>query len=175
MRHPIFMDLQILLEGQPILDDLNSFIDSVNNAASKDIQLLQDIYKDATAESDMNILANDGWGFISGVYTDALSWYLGKSLREPSERDYAVKSEGNAAGGTGAWALYGEQNSIFAGLLVRAADEKETLQLRALHLKLRRAYRNNDKAREVASITTQLEVKRAKLLTDFSQFNRLNP
>jgi hypothetical protein len=123
----------------------------------------------------MDILANDGWGFVSGVYIDALSWYLGKSLREPSERDYALKSEGNASAGTGNWGLYSEQNTGFAGLLVRAADEKEASQLRALHLKLRRSYRNNDKAREVASITTQLEVQRTKLLADFSQFNRLNP
>jgi hypothetical protein len=175
MRHPIFMDLQILLEGQPILEDLNAFIDSVNNAASKDVLLLQDIYKDATAESDMDILANGGWGFVAGVYTDALSWYLGKSLRDPSERDYAIKSEGNASEATGNWALYGEQNTAFAGLLVRAADEKEASQLRALHLKLRRAFRNNDKAGEVASLTTQLDARRGKLLADFSQFNRLNP
>jgi len=48
MRHPTFVDLRTLLEGQPILLDLNSFVESVNYSASEAIQLLQDIFHDAS-------------------------------------------------------------------------------------------------------------------------------
>jgi hypothetical protein len=56
---------------------------------------------------------------------------------------------------------------------MQASSEEEALQLRSLHLKLRRAYRDNNKAREVASMLTQLEVQRSRLLSFFSQFGRL--
>jgi hypothetical protein len=39
MRHPTFQDLQSLLEGQPILQDLNSYIDSVNHAITESVTL----------------------------------------------------------------------------------------------------------------------------------------
>ena len=175
MRHPTFADLQTLLEGQPILQDLDSFIDSVNHSASEALMLLQDIYRDATAEAAQDILGNNGWGFISGVYTDVLSWFTGKYLREPSERDYSIKSDGKMGEGARLFELSGEPNTPFAGLLIQAADENAPAQLRALHLKLRRNYRNNDRAREVVGNITQLDVQRERLLNAFNQFNRLNP
>jgi len=44
-----------------------------------------------------------------------------------------------------------------------------------LHLKLRRSYRNSDKSKQMASLLTQLEVQRSRLLNAFSQLSRLNP
>jgi hypothetical protein len=175
MRHPTFMDLQTLLEGQPILQDLDSFVDSVNHSASESLLLLQDIYRDASAEVTWDILANNGWGYISGVYTDALSWFLGKYLREPSERDYTVKPDAKSGEGPGSFVLSGESSTPFAGPLVLSPDENEAITLRALHLKLRRNYRNNDKSKEVVGYITQLGVQRERLLNAFNQFNRLNP
>jgi hypothetical protein len=175
IRHPIFRDLQDLLEGQSVLQDLNSFVDSVNRTTSDAIQLLQDMYKDTTTEITWDILANGGWGFISGVYNDSISWFLGKYLREPSDRDYTVKQEGETGEGMSTFGLYGAQNTPFAGLLVQAPGEKEASQLRTLHLKLRRMYRNNDKAKDVVSMLTQLDVQRNRLLNAFSQLNRINP
>ncbi len=69
--------------------------------------------------------------------------------------------------------LSGEETTSFAGPIMQASSEEEALRLRSLHLKLRRAYRDNNKAREVASMLTQLEVQRSRLLSFFSQFGRL--
>jgi hypothetical protein len=174
-RHPTFMDLQVLLEGQVLLQDLNSYIDAVNHTATEALRMLQDIYRDIAGAVTWDILEKGGWDFVSAVYTDALSWFMGKHLREPSERDYSIKSDKQAGVDTNTFGLYGEPNTPFARLLVWHTDDKEVMQLRTLHLKLRRNYRNNDKARDVVSIITQLDVQRGRLLSAFSQFNRLNP
>jgi hypothetical protein len=175
MRHPTFTDLQTLLEGQPIIQDLNSFIDSVNLAATDATILLQDIYKDTTAEISWDILAEGGWQFISAVYIDAVTWYQGKNLREPSEKDYTLKSEGNPGEGTSMFGLYAEQVTAFPGLLIKTVDENEAVRLRTLHIKLRRTYRNNEKAGDIVHVLTQLEAQRVRLLSAFSQFSKLNP
>ena len=136
--------------------------------------MLQDIYKDVTSEVNWDILANDGWAYISGIYADSLSWFLGKYLREPSEREYSFKPEGQNNEGINVFGLYGEANTPFSGLLIKAPGEEETARLRALHMKLRRVYRNNDRGRAIVSMITQLDVQRKKLLSAFSQFNRLS-
>jgi hypothetical protein len=174
MHHPTFVDLQTLLEGQPILQDLNAFVDSVNRAASESGLLIQDIYRDTTAEISGEIQPNSGWEFCSAVYVDSLAWFLGKYLREPSDRDYSIKPEGQAEEGQSAFGLYGEPSSPFAGLLIKAPGEKEAADYRALHLKLRRNYRSNDRSRDIVAMITQLQVQRSRLLGAFNQFNRLN-
>jgi hypothetical protein len=175
IRHPTYNDLQDLLEGQSVLQDLNSFIDSVNRTASEAVKLLQSVYKDTNSDTIGDILDNGGWGFISGVYNDSIGWFLGKYLREPSDRDYIIKPEGDTAEGTNKFGLYGAPNTPFEGLLVQTPGEKEAVQMRALHLKLRRIYRNGDKSKQMASLLTQLDVQRNRLVTTFSQFSRLNP
>ena len=55
--------------------------------------------------------------------------------------------------------------------LIRALDEKEALQFRLLHLKLRRAYRNSDKVRQFVDMMTQMAVQRDRLSSAFSQFD----
>jgi hypothetical protein len=170
VRHPTFNDLQDLLEGQSVLQDLNSFIDSVNRTAAEATQLLRNIYKDTTTELNGDLLDNNGWGFISGVYNDSVSWFLSKYLREPSDRDYSIKAGTDTTVG-----LYGAANTPFEGLLAQAPGEKEAALLRMLHLKLRRSYRNSDKSKQMASLLTQLEVQRSRLLNAFSQLSRLNP
>ena len=175
VRHPTYNDLQDLLEGQTVLQDLNSFIDSVNRTASEAVQLLQSVYKDANSEINGDILDSGGWGFISAVYNDSIGWFLGKYLREPSDRDYVIKPEGDTAEVTNKFGLYGAPNTPFEGLLVQTPGEKEAAQMRVLHLKLRRIYRNSDKSKQMASLLTQLDVQRNRLVTAFSQFSRLNP
>jgi hypothetical protein len=170
VRHPTFNDLQDLLEGQSVLQDLNSFIDAVNRTAAEATQLLRNIYKDTSTELNGDLLDNNGWGFISGIYNDSVSWFLSKYLREPSDRDYSIKTGSDTTVG-----LYGAANTPFEGLLAQAPGEKEAVLLRMLHLKLRRSYRNSDKSKQMASLLTQLEVQRSRLLTAFSQLSRLNP
>ena len=58
-------------------------------------------------------------------------------------------------------------------MLVKANGDAEIQPLRALHLKLRRNYRNSERLRDLVGLVTQMEVQRTRLLTAFSQFNRL--
>jgi len=173
MRHPTFLDLQTLLEGQPIIQDLNSFVEAVNHTATDAVQLLRNIYRDTTAEVDWDILQNGGWAYVSGVYNDSLSWYQGKNLKDPTDRDYSIKPEGN--NGSTVFGLYGEQTTVFSGLLVFCAAESIASDMRSTHLKLRRTYRNNESASAVINTLAQLEVQRNRLLNAFSQFSKLNP
>jgi hypothetical protein len=165
MRHPTYQELTTLLGGQPIVQDLNAFVDLVDRCASEATLLVQEIYRDAIAEIPSDFLAKGGWGFVSAIYSDALSWFLGKSLRDPAERDYILKpgEEGRAL-----W-LWGEDNTSFAGPLIEVLNENEASAARALHLKLRRTYRNSDRARQLVSMMTQVEVQRDRLVNAFSQ------
>ena len=165
MRHPIYQELTTLLRGQPLLQDLNAFIDLVNRCASEATVLLQEIHQDAIAEIPSDFLAKGGWEFISAIYSDALSWFLGKSLRDPAERDYILKPGGE---GRTLW-LWGEDNTSFAAPLIQVLNENEASAARALHLKLRRTYRNSDRARQLVSMMTQVEVQRYRLVNAFSQ------
>ncbi|MBN1190204.1 MAG: IPT/TIG domain-containing protein [Dehalococcoidales bacterium] len=175
MRHPTFLDLQTLLEGQPIIQDLNAYIDSVNQAAADAVTLLQEIYKETTAEISWDALADGGWEYISGVYIDAITWYQGKNLREPSEKDYTIQPQDNPAEGNILFALNAEQSTSFSGILSRTNEEGDAARLRVLHIKLRRTFRNNDRASDLVHVLTQLEVQRGRLTNAFSSFSKLNP
>ncbi|MBI4304092.1 MAG: IPT/TIG domain-containing protein [Chloroflexi bacterium] len=171
VRHPLYGELTSLLEGQTVLQDLNEFVASVNRCATDASSLLQEIYHDAVAESSPDFLEKGGWAFVSSVYSDAMSWFRGKSLRDPSERDYGIKpAEGSEA--EVLW-LCGEDSTSFAGQLIQAPDEKEASRFRALHLKLRRTARNSNRARQVVSMMTQLEVQRSRLHDIFGKLSSI--
>ena len=165
MRHPTYQELTTLLRGQPLLQDLNAFVDLVNRCASEATVLLQEIRRDAIAEIPSDFLAKDGWQFVSAIYSDALSWFLGKSLRDPAERDYILKpgEEGRTL-----W-LWGEDNTSFAAPLLQVLNENEASAARSLHLKLRSTYRNSDRARQLVSMMTQVEIQRDRLVAAFGQ------
>lgn len=175
IRHPTYNDLHDMLEGQFVLLDLNDYIYSVNRTASEAVQLLQTVYKDTTNEVTGDILDNGGWGFISSVYNDSISWFLGKYLREPSEKDYIIKQETDTAEGINKFGLYGTPNTPFEGLLVQTFAEQDAEQMRVLHLKLRRTYRNSDLSKQMASLLTKLDVQRTRLLNAFSHIGQVNP
>jgi hypothetical protein len=173
-HHPIYQDLLSLLEGQSILQDLNGFVDAVNRCASQVVSFLQDIYQETIKEAaPPGFMKKGGWEFISSVYADAVSWLRGKSLHDPSERDYIIKPQKGLAHGKRTLELIGEETTSFAGLIIRASSDEETLRLRSLHLKLRWTYRDNNRAKEIATMLTQLEVQRNRLLTFFREFGRL--
>ncbi|MEK7353409.1 MAG: IPT/TIG domain-containing protein [Chloroflexota bacterium] len=169
MRHPIFQDLATLLEGQPILQDLNAFVDAVNRCAAEATLLLQQISGEAIAEIPADFLEKGGWEFISAVYADAIRWFLGKSLHDPSERNYALKRDGGEE--SGLVSLWGEETTAFAECLMHAIDEQEALQFRDLHLKLRRTYRSSDTVKRLVDMMTQMAVQRDRLSSAFSQFD----
>jgi hypothetical protein len=174
MKHPTYVDLQTILEGQSLMDDLNAFIDSVNRTASEAETALGDIYQEIVSEVTWDIFANGGWAYISAVYMDSYQWFQGKYLKEPSERDYSIKPETMPSGENG-FSLYSEKPLPFAGLLIQVMNEQEALNFRALHLKLRRDFRNNDRIKVVVTSIIQMEVQRNRLINSFKQFNRLTP
>ena len=112
-----------------------------------------------------------GWEFISAVYSDAIRWFLGKSLHDPSEREYALKRDGGTGEESGLVSLWGEETTSFAECLIHAMDEKEALQFRTLHLKLRRTYRSSDTVKQLVDMMTQMAVQRDRLSSAFSQFD----
>jgi len=173
MRHPTFLDLQALLEGQPIMQDLTAYVEAINQLSNNSLQILQDIYLDTTAEVTWDLVSNGGWAYISGIYSDGINWFQGKNLREPSDRDYSVKVESPAGEQPAVMGLYGDQNTAFPGLLAKAPGDTEVQQIRALHLKLRRGYRNNDKLRDLVNLISQMDVQRNRLINAFSQFSKL--
>lgn len=173
MNHPLYQELRTLLEGQPILQEMDGFLDAVNRCYSECLSLLQDIYRDAASAVPEDLLERDGFGLIGGVYSDALGWCRGKSLREPSAKDYTIKVTAGPGGDAEEIWLYGAQATTFVNPLIRALDEKDAEQLRDLHLKLRRVYRSGDKAKQVVGMITQLQVQRAKLLNALGQLGRL--
>jgi hypothetical protein len=173
VRHPAYQDLTSLLRGQSVLQELNTFIDGVDHCAAEVISLLQQMYRDAITEVPPDFLERGGWGFISAVYADAMSWFIGKSLRDPSERDYIIRPRGGPEEeGEERW-LCGEETTSFAGQLLLAPNEKDALKFQALHLRLRRTWRNNSQARQIAAILTQLEIQRSRLLNVFRQFGQI--
>ena len=173
MRHPAYQDLTTLLQGQSILQELNTFVNDVDHCASEANSLIQQIYRDAITELSPVFLERGGWGFISAVYTDAVSWFAGKYLRDPSERDYVIKPRGAPDDGAKERWLCGDEATSFTGELILASDNEEALRLQALHLKLRRTWRSNDQAKQVAAMIIQLQLLRSRLLGIFSQFSEL--
>ncbi len=170
IHHPIYQDLTTLLEGQPVLQDLNAFVEGVDRCADEAIALLQEIYLGTQTENPpSDFFQKGGREFVSTIYSDAIGWFLGKSLREPTQRDYAIKPD-DTAGGTFAVWLSDESSASSTSPIFRASDEKEAQQLQALHLKLRREQRNSNHAKRVGELITQLEVRRNRLLSILSQF-----
>jgi hypothetical protein len=170
-RHPIYKDLTNLLQKQPILQKLDTFIVDVERCASEAMSLIQQISRESASEVPPDFLTRGGWGFLAAIYTDAINWYAGKSLHDPAERDYVLENVNGGKESAQRW-LSGEATTLFAGHLILAQDEKEALELRAVHLKLRRTWRNSEKARQVSTAITQLQLKRNELLNAFSQFGR---
>jgi hypothetical protein len=70
--------------------------------------------------------------------------------------------------------LYGEQNTPFPCLLVFSTDEKESTQMRHLHIKLRCSFRNNAQAHEIFNMIAQMKVQRNRILSTFSKLNEMN-
>jgi hypothetical protein len=167
IRHPAYEDLNTLLKGQPVPQELAAFINGVSRCASEAVSLLQQIYRDAVTEVAPDFLEKGGWVFISSVYADVMSWFAGKSLRAISERDYVIKPGG--VSGEERW-LCGDDTTSFTGNLILAPDEKEALRYRAIHLKLRQNWRNDNRAKQVAAMITQEQIRRSRLLNIFSQF-----
>jgi hypothetical protein len=171
MHHPSYNDLTTLLRGQPVLSELNGFVDVVSRCAEQATSLLRDIYRDAVGDVSTGFLARGGGAFVGAVYTDAVGWYLGRSLRDASPRDYATK-QGGPSGQEGLW-LWGAEGTTFPMPLLQVTDDAEAAQAQALHLRLRQTYRNDDGFRQLVGMMTQVGLQRQRLIDSFAQLANL--
>jgi len=169
-NHPLYYEMTELFKDRPILQSLNGFIELVNQCASEASGLIHDIYRDATVEIPSDLLGTNDWDFVVAVYSDCMSWFLGKSLREPSDRDYVIKSSSSNTEGTDTLWLWGADSTSFAVPLISARDEDKITQYRSVHLKLRRMYRTNARAKQIVGMIAQSEVQRSRLFDSFNQF-----
>jgi hypothetical protein len=170
-RHPLYLELKTVLGDHQIVKEMDSFVDAVNRCGIEGVTLLREIYRDCLTEVPTGFLDKGGWGFISGIYADSIGWFRGKSLQEPSERDYAIRRPSYNGNGN-FFSLYGEDSTSFAGPLFKAQDEQEVQQLRTLHLKLRRSYRNNERAKQLVSIITQTQLQQQRLASTLAQVSQ---
>jgi len=172
MRHPVYKDLTTMLQKQPILQKLDTFVTEVGLCGTDALSLIQQIHSQSAAEIPADFLSRGGWSYLTAIYIDAVNWYAGKSLRDPTERDYIIASSNETEKEkTKCW-LSGESNTLFSGHLISTQDEQEAQQLRTIHLKLRRTWRNSEKIRQICSSITQLQLERSELVNAFNQFGR---
>jgi hypothetical protein len=169
VRHSSYQDLKTLLAEQPVLKDLNLFLNSVDNTAKDAVELMREINKESSAEMVWDVLTNGGWRYISSIYTDALDWHLGLNLDEPSDTDYIIKPVTSQDQKGMSFELNGGQQTDFAGPLIQTPEESDAVRLRALHLKLRLKYRSSPQAQQAAAKISLLRVQRKRILSVFSQ------
>ena len=172
MRHPVYKDLTVMLQKQPILQKLDAFVSDIGLCGTDAISLIHQIYTESSTDIPADFLARGGWSYLTSIYVDAINWYAGKSLHDPSERDYKNETPVESEKGTPQYWLSGESTTLFAGRLISAQDEKAISDLRSIHLKLRRLWRNNEKVRQMCSSITQLQIQRSELINAFNQFGR---
>ncbi len=159
-----------ILDGQPVLNDLNSFVGTIGQCATECVRFLQSIFHNELVSSPENILSNNGIPFITGVYADALAWVRGKFLNQPTEQDYSIRADTNNKGQS-IFSLYGQETTPFAGPLISVPDEKQALDYRNLHIILRRKYRQDEQAKSLAQMIMQAELLRTRLLKILSSID----
>ncbi|HLF05498.1 MAG TPA: IPT/TIG domain-containing protein, partial [Dehalococcoidia bacterium] len=157
--HPLYMELRSVLDGHPLLQGIDSFIESVNRCAGDAATLLQEIFRDAAVDVPVEAVRQGHWQYVFGVYADSLGWFRGKFLREPSERDYVFKdavATPEAVQGI-AW-LQGAEGTPFTGNLLPWVNRSEAQDLMDRHMRLRRNYRASERAKGLVETLAQLEV-----------------
>jgi hypothetical protein len=172
--HPLYVELRGILDGHPLLQGIDSFMESVNRCAGDSAALLQEIFRDTSVDVPVEAVRQGHWRYVFGVYADSLGWFRGKFLREPSDRDYLFKDgvgPPEAAQGI-AW-LQGAEGTPFAGDLLPWVNRSEAQDMMERHLRLRRNYRASERAKGLVETLAQLEVQRDRLLGALDQLSHL--
>ncbi|MBM3941721.1 MAG: hypothetical protein FJ316_02115 [SAR202 cluster bacterium] len=173
--HPLYLELRSVLDGHPLLQGLDNYIESVNRCASDVAGMLQEIYRETSGIVSDEAMRRGRWQYVYAVYADALGWFRGKFLREPSERDYYMLADGQEPAqeeGNVMW-LRGADATPFAGELVTAPDQAGLQESLELHIRLRRNYRKNERAKSLVETLAQLEVQRDRLLGALGQLGQM--
>jgi hypothetical protein len=158
ISHPSYQELQTLLQSHPILEGIQQYVAAVDGCASEVLSLLQSIAQDVALGLPPDAPKREWWRFSVAVAQDALAWFRGRYLREPSPRDYRVR-----ASAEGVFVLSGEEGTPFPGTLVDGSTEVEALFFRDLHVRLRVKYRGERQVQALVSRMAQLEVQGQQL------------
>ena len=95
-NHPVYKDLTAMLQKQPVLQKLDTFIKDSEHCAGDAVSLVQSIYRVSAGDLPSDLVDRGGWNFITSIYVDSICWYAGKSLHDPSERDYVSENPGTS-------------------------------------------------------------------------------
>lgn len=158
-RHPTYADMQQALQGQPFLQGLDDYMRAMDLCAADALALLRNIQEDLGPSLPAHFPAHQRWQLTFAAGQDALSWFQGTFLREPSARDYTI-----ATASDGTASLGGADDTPFGATLASGLGQGEAATLRNAHLGLRATYRGSDQARDVAAKLTQTTVLRERLV-----------
>jgi len=172
MRHPTYEELQRLLQGHLFLQRLGEHIEGVNACAGDTLSLLRRIYRDVSAALSPEAPKGKQWRFVVAVAQYTLAWFRGTYLREPSARDYILKTMANA-GEDSLMSLEGSETTPFPGLLVEGLSGKDALARQDLHIQLRINYGSNEEARSLAAKMASMDILRDQLMRDLAELGQL--
>jgi hypothetical protein len=171
MRHPTYEELQRLLQDHPFIQRLEEHIEGVNACAADTLSLLRRIYEDVTAALPPETPKGKQWRFVLAVAQYTLAWFRGTYLREPSARDYTLKTIADA-GEDSLASLHGEETTPFSGPLVEGLSERDAVARRDLHIQLRINYRSNDETRSLAAKMASMDILRDQLMRDLTELGQ---
>ncbi len=170
-RHPAYTDLQRLLQGQPFLQGLNEYTTAVDGCAAEALVVLREVYENLAAALPPQTPKGQRWRLTLAVGQDALAWFQGTFLQEPSARDYVLKSPPGPAE-VNAISLFGAEGTPLRTLLVEGLTEADATLYRNVHIQCRVRYRDNEQAGLLAARMTQVNVLREQLLQAIAQLGQ---
>ena len=156
-RNPAYDDLQRILQGQPFLLGLTEHVNAIDWCGSDAVAMLREIDADITGGSLLVATKVQQWRLAVSVGQDALAWFHGTFLLEPSSQDYLVQVTGDGA------VLQGNVNTPFRGEILEGMSESDSVEYRDLLVRLRAKYRTNERAKELAQRLRQANLVRDRV------------
>jgi hypothetical protein len=163
MRHPTFGDLQRLLQGKPYLKALNEYLSATDWCAMETLTLLKEIYEELGAALPPDLSKETKRRLTIAAGRDAISWFQGTFLRPATAKDYTVKPSQTGQDAQ-SFALFGSEETPFAGMLADGVSEADAAQLQSAHLQVRAKFRTSERAKELAHRFTEMDVLRERLV-----------
>ena len=162
IRHPTFNDLQRMLQGNPYLRGLNEYLAAIDWCAMETLTLLREVYDELGTALPPETPKEIKRRLTLAAGRDAIAWFQGTFLRAATTKDYLVKPSETSADAQGI-ALFGGDETPFAGLLADGISEADAAQYQSTHIQARAKFRASERARELAHRFTEMDVLRERL------------
>jgi hypothetical protein len=172
MRHPTYAEVLRVLQGQPFLQRLEEYITAVDGCAADALPLLRAVYEDLTASLSPETPADHRWRLALAAVQDALAWFRGTHLKEPSAREYVLRSVTDGSEASKQASVVSTDDTAFRGLLIEGITESDAISYRDTHIQVRNRYRDGEQARLLAAKMAQMDVLREQLMRAVGQLDR---